>query len=227
MSLETVIASDNPSAEISVDGGGSPAGTSLWGDIIGSLLSIAFWGTLVVASGLFAIVVLAPRVVAHASLEREFYTAHRELVTIQQEVRHLERVERALKEDPRFLAEVARQELDAGRSHDLLLSVGSELQFDARLPQLDDDLPEYVEPWYVHPLTALNADAALRQQLCLIAAGLLIFGFVLLHDGPGPRRVVELLAEPIRQLLVRYHSPCNHVVGNNAAESAIATIDTD
>lgn len=177
-----------------------------WSCVIGSVLSIGFWGSLIVASTLFAIVVLSPRVVAYVALDREFYETQRGLIALQQQVRQLERVEQGMRHDSRFVAEVARQELDSTHPHDLLLSVSPELKFDAFRPQTAPQLPVYQEAWYVQHFRTVQQDTVLRQRLCLFAAGLLIFGFVLLHDGPGPRRVVQLLAEPLRQLLIRYRS---------------------
>jgi len=174
------------------------------GLVVGGIVSLTFWCCLLVAAGLFGATVLAERIVVLAEQERTFAMHQAELLTVQHQVEHLSLVKSAFENDSQFRDEVARREIDATKTGTIQIPVAESLHFDARLPTRAAVVSRYVTPWYVDVVRPIADSSSLRWRLSLIAAGLVLFGFVFLHDGPGPRRVIAMLACPIRGLWRRY-----------------------
>jgi hypothetical protein len=170
----------------------------------GLVLTIGFWGCLVAAGGLFAAVSLAPRVVVREQLEREAAARQSELLTLAQEIGRLELVARGLGEDSPLAAAVARSELQRSPAGVRTLPVPERLRHDPR-----DAAPEpidvtYEEPLYLPVLQSLAQSPERRLRWSLAAAGLLLFGFVFLHEHAGSRAVGRMLIAPIGWLGRRY-----------------------
>lgn len=170
----------------------------------GLVLTIGFWSCLLAAGGMFSAVSLAPRVVVREQLERESAARQSELLTLAQEIGRLELVARGLAEDSPLAASVARNELQRSPAGVRAIPVPERLRHDPR-----DAAPEpvdvtYEEPLYLPVLQSLAQSPVRRLRWSLAAAGLLLFGFVFLHEHAGSRAVGRMLSAPFCWLGRRY-----------------------
>lgn len=168
------------------------------------VLSAGFWGCLVAASVLFGTVALAARVVEHARLERETAERQSELLTLNRDVMHLERVVRGLQSDASFAQTVARHALGRRPAGAIALPVGGKLRYDPREAAPDPIDVTWQAPWYLPILASVATSPQRQQRWSLIAAGLLAFGFVFLHENAGSRAAGRALAAPLVWLGRRY-----------------------
>jgi cell division protein FtsB len=152
----------------------------------GSGAAPLFWVCLVVAAALYAPCVLAGRIVAWSDLQRSYQANQAALVAAQQQVQHLQRVADALESDPEFAKTLARAALKAAPEGTTVIDLPPELNRDPRLPQTAPALEPPVDPWYLPFLRRVAADAKLRRNLLLAAAGVFLFGFLVFRERtPG------------------------------------------
>lgn len=163
----------------------------------GLVLSCGFWACVAAAGVLFGSVALAPRAVERSRLERSFADRQSELLTLQANVANLERVAAALRQQP---AAGGTATTNPGSA----LAVDASLRFDPRAPSIEPIDVTYEEPWYLPILTGLCDSPERRLRWSLLAAGLLTFGFVFLHEHAGSRSVGRTLLLPLRSLARRY-----------------------
>jgi hypothetical protein len=168
------------------------------------LLSLGFWSCVFAASALWGAVSLAPRLVDRHDLERRFAERQGQLLTLHGDIEQMRMVRKELERQSEFTATVARHELRQTPPSVDVLPVSPELRHDAReaRPAPVDIL--YDAPWYLPVLRRLAASDELRTRWSLWAAGLLLFGFVFLHENAGTRAVVRLALAPFRGLARRY-----------------------
>jgi cell division protein FtsB len=146
----------------------------------GLVLSLAFWLSLVVAAGLFAMGTLSPKVVTgwrHAA-ELERQTAR--VSALAGEVERLEREAHALESDPDYLAARARQDLGLKPEGTRLIKVLG----DAPLASVVEEPVEPVEspaPFLIW-VQRVAGDSLLRARMLTVAAALVLFGFAFLHE---------------------------------------------
>ena len=146
----------------------------------GLVLSLAFWLSLIVAAGLFAMGTLSPKVVAgwrHAGeLERQMARVS----ALAEQVERLENEAHALESDPDYLAARARQDLGLKPEGTRLIKVLG----DAPLAATVEEAVDPAEP----PAASLKwvervaGDSLLRARMLTIAAALVLFGFAFLHE---------------------------------------------
>jgi cell division protein FtsB len=150
-------------------------------------ISLLFWLTLLAAAAVFAAVSLSPKLATYLALCDEFRAQQEELVELEQQHAELERVIAALKNDPQFVAELARLEFDAVRPGEEILSVDSSLTLAPRAGLPRQQRPSTLtSPW--RPWVAVVATSRpLRSTLLLSAAILVLFAFGWLHT-PGDQR---------------------------------------
>ncbi|MFO1091894.1 MAG: hypothetical protein U0992_01085 [Planctomycetaceae bacterium] len=148
----------------------------------GSPTAPLFWICLLVAAGLYAPCVLAGRFVAWRELQYRHLRNQAELVGIQQDLRHLQRVADALEQDPEFAGRVARAELGAAPSRTRVIALPPELNGDPREPPARADIAPPKDDWYMPTLRRIAGDAALRRNLLCAAAGIFLLGFLLFRE---------------------------------------------
>jgi hypothetical protein len=78
--------------------------------------SLAFWCSLLIAAGLFAVLALAPKLRTYHQLSRDYQGLHRQLVSTERRTESLARVADALQHDPDFASELARINFDAPKT---------------------------------------------------------------------------------------------------------------
>lgn len=150
------------------------------------LISLAFWLALFAAAGMYAVVVLSPKVVRNVRERNKWRANQEQLVKLEQQVLDQQRIATALQNEPEFAAEVARMELNAGRPGDERIPVDGDLvkKAVAETP-LVGRVP--VLPWYAEALQFFSEEEELRQQLLIAATLLALFAFVVLQPSQEQR----------------------------------------
>jgi hypothetical protein len=92
--------------------------------------ALAFWCSLFIAAGLFAVLALAPKLRTYRELSLEYDSLHRQLVCTERRTECLAKVADALEHDPDFAAELARVNFDAAGG-DERIPVGPQLRLAA------------------------------------------------------------------------------------------------
>lgn len=162
-----------------------------------------FWPCLLAAAALYAPCVLASRVVVWTELRRDHAHRQAELVALQREVQHWQRIVDALQRDPEFAARLARAEFDAAPSGAVVFTPPAELAHDPRIPPaVDRPLPPD-DPPYLPLLRRIAVDGPLRMRLLITSAALFLFGFLLLRDRTSPETPprAPLLRRAVRRYL--------------------------
>lgn len=146
-------------------------------------MSLAFWGTLLVAGALFAAVSLAPKLQTLADLREAYATNQRRLVALERQADELERVADALEHDPAFAAELAKVEFAAGRPGRERIIVPADLRLGAETapsPVLSASPVRSPLPAFL--LEPLATHRGLRFGLLATAATLVLAAFLVLHE---------------------------------------------
>lgn len=151
---------------------------------LGWLASLLFWGCLLVAVGLYSVVVLSPKVIAFLELDQEYRGNQARLVRMEGQVEYFDKVAGALEKDPAFAAELARIEFDASKPGEERIAVDNRLSLQA--PQPANPVVDTVDPiaWYVPTLKTFVENEDHRNLLLAGAATLVIFAFTFLQDSP-------------------------------------------
>lgn len=151
------------------------------------VVAFLFWGTMLVAGGLYAAVALSPKLIVYLHLRDEHYRTQVELVTLEHRVLYLKKVMHALENDPEFAAEHARVELGAERPGDERIAVDERLHF---TPDAEFDPSVFqtsILPWYTPLLEVFATDRKTRQGLLIAAVSLSLFAFTFLQDSQVPQ----------------------------------------
>lgn len=156
------------------------------------LMLLAFWCCLCGAAVLFASVTLAPKLVLWHELEIETLDQQQQLVQLERQVQHLDKVVFSLEHDRRFQSELAQREMGRSPSGEELISVDPSLRVDMRLPEIESPNVPLVVPWYVPILRALATPTDWRRRLLWGAAGLCVLAFA----GLCERRAEDLDRTP-------------------------------
>lgn len=157
---------------------------------IGGLTSMLFWLVLLTAAAVYSAVALAPKILHWQNWQEVYVRQRYELVDREQQLAALERMVNALDEDPKFIADLARLEMDAPEPGMDSVPVEPELQHDprqlraAKSAGLMATPPPPWQPW----LLVLATQPALRTGLLAAAAILVVAAFTFLHDGSETAR---------------------------------------
>jgi hypothetical protein len=173
--------------------------------------ALAFWCSLFLAAGLFAVLALAPKVRTYHGLAREYDRLHRRLVSTERRTESLTKVADALEHDPQFAAELSRVDFDAPNGEERI-PVGPQLSLAAW------DSGPAVEEAVRHEPSQMLVDEPFLDMLCddrtvrlrLMGAGslLILAGFGLCGER-GQNRDDDHSGRPgIRAWLAnRYRKP--------------------
>ncbi len=148
------------------------------------LVSVVFWLCLLLAAGMYALVVLAPKWQTHRNLKVDYHRNQLQLVSLEQDVERLDRIVGALENDPDFAAEVARVDFGVVRPGDELLPVDDHLTVSLQSFQQPSQRPASPNTRTAAVIRLFSEHQSLRH-ITLAAAGLLVLlAFALLID-PG------------------------------------------
>lgn len=159
----------------------------------GGLTSILFWLILLVAATLYAGVALAPKIIQWQRWQQVYVAQRYQLVEQEDQVEALQRMVQALDQDPQFVAELVRLELDTTAAGEEVIPVDDELTHDPRTvaSTMPHGTPLAVaDPWEPWLLVLATYDS-LRTGLLTAAAILVIAAFTFLHDGSETLRALR------------------------------------
>ncbi|MDQ3333522.1 MAG: hypothetical protein M3552_23230, partial [Planctomycetota bacterium] len=139
-----------------------------WGE------TLAFWGALLIAGGLFAAVALAPKLETLAELKLRYAENQHRLVAMERQANELQSVADALEHDPAFASELAKLEFAAGRRGDESIAVAAELRLGGqRDAMLDATTPPNTAGSVTQAmLSPLANHRGLRIAMLMVAGGL-------------------------------------------------------
>jgi len=152
------------------------------------LTSLAFWCCLFVAAGLYATVVLSPKLLAYLILDREYVANQWRLVELSREVAHFDKVIQAQTHDPAFIREQARDAFDVAPPNEQRIPVDSHLRLTIELATKPPAMPSRTLPWYTPVLGTVANSRGVGNFLLGSAAILVFFAFAFLFErrvGPS------------------------------------------
>jgi hypothetical protein len=160
--------------------------------------ALAFWCSLFLAAGLFAVLALSPKLRTYRDLSHEYDGLERQLVSTERRTDCLAKVADALEHDPEFAAELARVNFDAPGGDDRI-PVGPHLRLAAwdSEPTLAASHRSSSVALLDGPLlNTLSDDRGVRIPLMAAASLLVLVSFVFFgesradradEDSEGPR----------------------------------------
>ncbi len=181
------------------DGGESPL-SLIW--------SFAFWCCLFSAAVLYGMLSLAPRMVMHEHLLRQYESRQQELVDLQKKVHDLERQVLDLERDPKFAEEFVRMELLEPRPERFLI------EYDGPLEQEMVRVSQSVSGSVFWPRSVfalaeeLSRSPRMRRDWSMASAALVVFAFLFLSNPEGTRKAAAGILLPVKMIVRRYqHEP--------------------
>ncbi|RPI80732.1 MAG: hypothetical protein EHM42_11715 [Planctomycetaceae bacterium] len=157
----------------------------------GGLASVAFWTSLFIAAGLYAAVVLAPKLIHHAELSRAHRANQWRLVELQRQIEYLKRVIDAHEFDPAFARERARSEFELRPVDEEQIPVPPhlKLQIGHREPETAQrTVREASGPWYLPWLKQIVSRPIVGSALLAGAAVITVLAFTFLNPAPREKR---------------------------------------
>ena len=144
-------------------------------------VSLCFWFALLTATAVYGSVVLAPKLAVWSEVRSEFDSNVRQLVSLEEDIEYLERVEVALQTDPEFLQRLVGTSGHNATDTEEFIPVSGSLLFG----QSDE------EPTTAKPTDSLLSDSVrlvatntqLRSVMLWFAACLTVFAFAFLNDA--------------------------------------------
>jgi hypothetical protein len=153
-----------------------------------SRISLAFWLTLVTATGLYGFVSLAPSclvlgdLVAHSAKNGDDERA------LEDRIEYLEQVRDTLKADPGYADELAGLDLQESGPGENRLTVDKSLRLAPRAALTLAVTDTTAGQWAARPIVAsLANNNTLRISLLVIAAAMVLFAFTALHETHSDR----------------------------------------
>ena len=151
-------------------------------------ITLAFWLTLVTATGLYGFVSLAPScldlgdLVAHSAKNGDDERA------LEDRIEYLEQVRDTLKADPGYANELAGLDLQESGPGENRLTVDKSLRLAPRAALTLAVTDTTAGQWAARPIVAsLANNNTLRISLLVIAAAMVLFAFTALHETHSDR----------------------------------------
>ncbi len=161
-------------------------------------ISLAFWGTLLCASGMYAVLSLAPGLVEHASLKHQHHQLVMRTANRNHEIHHLKRVASAMERDPDFVARLVRNELSLSPAGSTQFRVANDLGYDARVPNAVLPHQKIQAMWYDAWLIKITEPTGLRRKWIATTLVLYSVAFLFLNEtffsGRLGRGILSLIA---------------------------------
>jgi hypothetical protein len=148
-------------------------------------VSVLFWAVLFAAAGLYALVVLAPKLAQREQLRTEYRGYRLELVARESRLLRMQSISSALQTDPQFAAELIRTQLKPVIPGEELIDVEESLALQTPLDDEELDLPSIYAPppWYFPAVEVLAENDDARGVVLLAAVVLVLFAFGYLNDS--------------------------------------------
>lgn len=148
----------------------------------GWVTSLAFWLCLLAAAGLYAGVALSPRLLDFLTLRRDYHENQLQLVAVERQVGHLQKVIDALRHDPAFAREQARADFDVAAGNEQRIPVDGHLTLNIGTGKPDLSVIPPDLPWYAVLLQLIAHSRGLSNGM-LVASGLLtVYAFAFLQE---------------------------------------------
>lgn len=154
----------------------------------GWVLSLAFWACLLFATLLYAAVALSPKLLSYLELRQEQQKYHMQLVGVERQIQHLDRIVDALQHDAGFAKELLRIDFDASHHDEERIPVESNLKLPLKTGAAELDVAQPDLPWFAPLLHLLAYNTLVGNTLLFVAASMVIYAFACLHDRPLTRR---------------------------------------
>jgi hypothetical protein len=171
--------------------------------ISGLLMSLLFWFSLLLATVLFGVVGLSPKLLEHARLQGQFQINQFQLVQAERQNERLQRVVDAIRNDKDFAAEMTRVEFDAVRPDEEIIPVDSELRLVSRDLAPSRVQPVAPQPWYRPMIVPFVENDSLRMSLLATAAALVIVSFTWFQPATRQRMPRSVVARRSLWQIVR------------------------
>jgi hypothetical protein len=150
-------------------------------------ISLAFCLTLVTAAGLYGLVLLAPGWLTLGDLGQLEADNRITQSRLENRIEYLETVRDTLKADESYASELAGLDLQEATPGEKRLTVDESLRL-VPLKPVDARQSELPGTWTTRPaIAALANNDILKSTLLVIAAGMVLFAFTLLHESQADR----------------------------------------
>ncbi|MEP3480953.1 MAG: hypothetical protein ABJZ55_17025 [Fuerstiella sp.] len=146
------------------------------------LVSLSFWGTLLVAAAIYASVALAPKFCVWNRVRLQQHQNAERLATLESEVGYLERVEKALATDPEFRSRASGSSTKTDSKSELI-PVSGNLLFGNHAVPIETSPQLATIPLYHSLAELLATDRSLRTSLLALTTFLALFAFAILNDA--------------------------------------------
>ena len=158
------------------------------------IVSLMFWGQLLLATTLYTAVALSPKLHTFLKLQSEHSRTQSQLVSLENHIEELDKVVEVLQKDPRVVEELARLDLDASKPGEKRIPLEGGVNLQSRLGEVVH-APDVARAWY-EPLVQMFAERTSLRITALVVAGVLVvISFTFFH--PAQARQFHLrLEEP-------------------------------
>ncbi|MBT5017337.1 hypothetical protein OAF74_01895 [bacterium] len=146
-------------------------------------VSLGFWLTLLTASAMYAILVLAPKLVELSKIQEHSVQLQALKDQRLQEVEHLHRLANAIENDAEFLARIRSNEFSLKREGTVQITVPSELGFDARVPHEPAPRTEANSVLFADSLRQFSSQTHLRRNWMWVMLGLFFVAFLFMNEA--------------------------------------------
>lgn len=160
-----------------------PPGVTVTRSTDASLLTTGlFWICLLLATGLYALVTLAPKFVAYYDLLARHHRQQVDLVALEAQARVLKETAQALEQDPHLAAELSRREFDIVDPREQRIAVEGDLAFELgqSVPRPASSPPAL--PVWLPALAFLASMPSLQNIALALAAGLVVVSFTFFRE---------------------------------------------
>jgi hypothetical protein len=157
---------------------------NVWNSVLG-------WTSILAAALLFAVLTLAPRIVAWEGHSRDQAEAATRIERLHGHVQQMESMVARLESDARLLEELAQLEWRVDSSEEERIAVDSSLQAGSPQVSRQIDYESNRPAAYIQWLRAVSVDESLRAKLMLAAMAL---SFIPLVTAPRDRRSTTALS---------------------------------
>ena len=158
----------------------------------GTLISVGFWGCLLVAVGIYGLVVLSPKVVRWAERRQQVERNQRQLVDLQHQVDYWQRLTDELETNAKFRDSFQSSSTDEAKNEPGTISVETSLRYQGPASPSDqhDITPRHA------PLLSIcervSSSSWIRVAGLATSAGMLLLAFTSLVESRGPLRLPRL-----------------------------------
>lgn len=146
------------------------------------MVSLLFWGQMILAASLYGVVALAPKLTSYVELRSEHLKRQTQLISLENHIHELEKVVESLHNEPRVMEELARLDLDASRPDEKRIPLEGGVTLQSRLGQ-STHVPKVGRVWYEPFLRAFAETTSLRATSLGVAAALVVISFTFFHPS--------------------------------------------